>query len=38
MTRFPGVLVANRLRLAHGEAIGAEGFERTVPAVERTFA
>jgi hypothetical protein len=38
MTRFPGVLVASRLRLAHRDPIGAEGFERTVPAVERTFA
>jgi hypothetical protein len=38
MTRFPGVLVASRLRLAHREPIGAEGFERTVPEVERTFA
>jgi hypothetical protein len=38
MQRFPGVLVASRLRLAHREPIGAEGFERTVPEVERTFA
>jgi len=37
-TRFPGVLVAGRLRLAHRDPIGAEGFERTVPAVERSFA
>ncbi|HEV7762559.1 MAG TPA: LemA family protein [Acidimicrobiales bacterium] len=38
MQRFPGVLVASRLRLAHRDPIGAEGFERTVPAVERSFA
>jgi LemA protein len=35
---FPGVLVARRLPLTHRELIGAEGFERTVPAIERAFA
>ena len=38
MHRFPGVLVASRLRLAHRDPLGAEGFERTVPALERSFA
>jgi hypothetical protein len=38
MQRFPGVLVASRLQLAHRDPIGTAGFERTVPAVERSFA
>jgi LemA protein len=35
---FPGLLVAGRLPLTHKELIGAEGFERTVPSIERSFA
>jgi hypothetical protein len=35
---FPGVLVARRLPMTHRDLIAAEGFERTVPSVERAFA
>jgi hypothetical protein len=35
---FPGVLVARRLSLTHRDLISAEGFERTAPPVEHSFA
>lgn len=35
---YPGALVARFLSLGHHDLIPAEGFERTVPALERTFA
>lgn len=35
---FPGVLMAPHLDLGTRELLSDEGFERTVPAVERTFA
>jgi hypothetical protein len=35
---FPGVLFAHWLQLPYHETISAQGFERTVPAVEHTFA
>jgi LemA protein len=38
MHTFPGVLFAGRLRLTHRDPFAARGFERTVPALERTFA
>lgn len=34
---FPGVLVARFVRPTHHDVAAAEGFERTVPALERSF-
>jgi hypothetical protein len=34
---FPALVVARFLHLEQYELLGADGFERTVPTIERTF-